>query len=273
MGDFFSEDSIFMRLIFRLTDIVVLNILFIITCLPVFTIGTAITSMTYTAMKAIELDDGYISKKYFKAFKQNFKQSTGAWIIMLAAGGVLFFDVYFWVDMWTTGRANLAKYMIVFSVIMAFVYVMVLVWLFPIMATFQNTIKKYIWNSLALAVRHFPWTLLLCITAVGVPVLVYFNFYCLVFMVVAGFGALAYAYAFLFKHIFKQYIDGAEQKADSETDMETDEEDTVYQENENTEDTDAENKGDSNHAGSVIRKGHTVRYVNSFEGEDDGEGC
>ena len=235
MGELFSDDSVFMRLIFRLTDIVVLNVLFILTCLPIFTIGTAITSMTYTAMKSIELDDGYIAKKYFHSFKQNFKQGTGTWLIMLFAGSILFFDVYFWIKMWTTQRADLAKYMIVFSVVMAFVYIMVLVWIFPIMSAFKNTIKKYIWNSLALAIRHFPWTLLLCATAVLVPVLAYFNFYCLVFMVVMGFGALAYAYAFLFRHIFKQYIEGTAQDAGSNVDAESAEADDMTQETEASE--------------------------------------
>lgn len=216
MNDFFSDDSIFMRLIFRITDIVALNILFIITCLPIFTIGTAITAMTYTAMKAIDLDDGYISKKYFRSFKQNFKQSTVTWLMMLVAGGILFFDVFFWVNMWITQRASLAKYMIIFSIIMAFLYVMVLVWIFPIISAFKNTTKNNVWNALALAVRHFPWTLLLCVTAVAIPLLCYFNFYVIIFMVVIGFGALAYSYAFLFRHIFKQYINKPETSESAE---------------------------------------------------------
>ncbi len=280
MGDFFNDDSIFMRLIFRLTDIVILNILFVITCLPVFTIGTAITSMTYTAMKAIDLDDGYIAKKYFRAFKQNFKQSTFTWLIMLITGGVLFFDVFFWVNMWTTARASLAQYMIVFSVVMAFVYVMVLVWIFPITATFLNKTNKNIWNALALSVRHFPWTLLLCITAAIVPVLMYFNFHFLIFMVVIGFGALAYSYAFLFKHIFKQYMPETEPvtgKEDSEEmeeenddepkSDETAEEDVDKQDNEETSGEDAENCTETQ-AGSVTKKGHMVKYVNAFEEEE-----
>lgn len=289
MGDFFNDDSVFMRLIFRLTDIVALNILFIITCLPVFTIGTAITSMTYTAMKAIDLDDGYITKKYFKAFRQNFKQSTFTWLIMLAAGGVLFFDVYFWVNMWITQRAALAKYMIVFSVIMAFVFVMVLVWIFPIIATFQNKTSKNIWNALALSIRHFPWTLLLCITAAAIPVLAYFSFYFLIFMVVIGFGALAYSYAFLFKHIFKQYIGETAAPANSTGDADIDEEqndgDGAVSEEENSsgetdevQDSDAVSEEKdmfddtiSEETGSIIKKGHMVKYMNAYEGEDEDE--
>ncbi len=211
MNNLFTEDSVFMNMLFRITDIVALNILFIVTCLPVFTIGAALTALNYTAMTAIKYEDGYIAKKYFKAFISNFKQSTVSWLLMLLVGAVLFFDVYFWVIYWTTKHAAWSQIMIVVSVVMAFVFSMTFVWLFPIISKFKNTTGKMIWNALALAVKHFPWTILLLVTAVLVPLFTYWSFYFLMFMVICGFGALAYAYAFMFQHIFKQYTKNEEE--------------------------------------------------------------
>lgn len=282
MEHFFSEDSVFMQMLFRISDIIVLNVIFLITCLPVFTIGTALTSITYTAMTSIRYEDGYIAKKYFKAFKENFKQSTLAWLIMLVVGGVLFFDVYFWITLWTTQRMTMSQIMIVVSVIMAFVYLMAFVWLFPIMSKFQNTIKKNIWNSLALAVRHFPWTLLLCATAVAVVLLTYLNFYFLVFMVVAGFGVLAYAYAFLFQHIFKLYIEGEPSTtlAEAAEDVPEPEEEVVSSITDGDRNVTGTDKDDSSQentnqasgdrdVGTIKRKGNSVQYINAFEDEDE----
>ena len=44
----------------RLGDIMILSLLFMISCIPVITIGTALASAAYTANKAISSGDGYI---------------------------------------------------------------------------------------------------------------------------------------------------------------------------------------------------------------------
>lgn len=321
MNSIFSEDSMFMNILFRISDVVALNVLFLLTCLPVFTIGAALTALNYTAITAIKYEDGYIAKKYFKSFISNFKQSTLVWLIMLFVGCILFFDAYFWVSYWKLQHSPWIGVMIIVSVVMAFVFLMAFVWIFPILSKFSNTIGKSIWNALALSVRHFPWTLLLCVTAALVPLFSYLSFPFLVAMVVCGFGALAYAYAFLFQHIFKQYLTDAsteteedgeqagmskgleknaenqeaneDASADSDNDQtvsdnETDKTDNVAAEaNENkTDETDsAAAKTDENEtakadalkekkpdkkstAGTVKRKGRTVQYINSYEGED-----
>lgn len=272
MSALFSEDSPFMNALFRLSDIVALNILFIVTCLPIFTIGAALTALNYTAITAIRYEDGYITRKYFKSFRQNFKQSTLTWLIMLVVGAVLFFDVYFWVDYWKINHATMSQVMIVVSVIMAFVYLMIFVWLFPITSKFQNTIKKNIWNAFVLSIKHFPWTLLLCAIAAIIPFLLYQSFYAIIFMVVCGFGALAYACAFLFTHIFKQYIkedadeEGTENKSEDTADDadSADDKDTT----DSADDADSAD-GKAGTAGKIVKKGRTVRYINSFDGTDE----
>ncbi len=282
MSAIFNEDSPFITGINRISDIIILNILFIISCIPVFTIGTAITAMTYTAMHSVKYEDGYVAKRYFKAFKENFKQSTVTWLILLAAGAILFFDVYFWVSMWTSQRSNLAKYMIVFSVIMVCAYIMIFVWIYPIMATFKNTIGKNIWNALALAVRHFPWTLLLGITAAGTVILSFYVSYFLLFLLTIGFATYAYLFAFLFNRVFKVYIEQEyerEAKAAEEAMAETPshmtdetESETCPNPSDNTDTLDTQTQPDRKaDVGSVTKTGRHVTYVNAFEGDDDDE--
>ncbi len=275
MDGFFGEDSIFIQMISRISDIVILNVVFLISCLPIVTIGAAFTALNYTAMNAVSKDDGYIAKRYFKAFKENLKQSTIVWLIMLIVGFVLTVDVYFWVNQWKTEQAPYLPILIIISVFMLFVYLMILMWVFPIMAKFKNTTGKYIWNSLALAINHFPFTILMIIVAAGTLLLCYFYFYMTVFMIVCGFGLLAYGYAFILLYFFKKHMPKEENI--SEEDSEVLEDDTIEDDDQN-EDSEDDSRGDSEDtsrdteestAGTVKRQGRSVHYVNSFTGDEE----
>ena len=70
----------------KMTDILVLNLLFIFTSLPVFTIGASLSAMYAVSLRSVRYGDGYVVKTYFKAFKQSFKQSTAAFLVTAAAG-------------------------------------------------------------------------------------------------------------------------------------------------------------------------------------------
>lgn len=274
MDGFFSEDSVFIQMISRISDIVILNIVFLITCIPIVTIGAAWTALNYTAMNAVQNDDGYIAKRYWKAFKENFKQSTVVWLIMLLVGFVLSVDVYFWVNYWKAEQLPYVPVLIILSIFMLFVYLMILMWVFPIMAKFKNTTGKYIWNALALAINHFPWTIVMMIVAAAVVFLCYFYFYMTVFMIVCGFGLLAFGYAFVFLFMFKKHMpdenpipDNTANDEEVDDDSDADESDADEEPQELSDSTVEEEST----AGTVKRQGRTIKYVNSYTGEDEEE--
>lgn len=60
----------------------ILNVVFIITCLPVFTIGTALASLYYVIFKEIKGEYGYVVRSYLREFKRNFKNGTIAFLIL-----------------------------------------------------------------------------------------------------------------------------------------------------------------------------------------------
>lgn len=102
-----NYDNIFIRMLSRVGDAMLLSILFVLSCVPIITIGTAFTSLYYTAMKGISGDDGYIWKFYTRSFKQNFKQATGMWMLFLVAFFILSVDIWFWMTQWkATGNAT-----------------------------------------------------------------------------------------------------------------------------------------------------------------------
>ena len=86
MNRFFNMDNKFFVFMGRVADLILLNILCILCCIPIVTAGASITALYYVTLKMARDEESYIIRSFFRSFKQNFKQSTLIWILMLAAG-------------------------------------------------------------------------------------------------------------------------------------------------------------------------------------------
>lgn len=94
MGGLFHPDGAFARYGAKLWDMMWLNILTVISSLPVFTAGTAMTAMHYVLLKIFRDEEGAITAAFSKAFRENFRQSTvislifavAAYLLVLSAG-------------------------------------------------------------------------------------------------------------------------------------------------------------------------------------------
>ena len=74
-------------------DCVVASFYFLICCIPIFTIGAALTAISGTMMAIHRNEYGGVTKKFFGLFKSEFKIATKAWGIMLLVGLVVVADV------------------------------------------------------------------------------------------------------------------------------------------------------------------------------------
>ena len=73
---FFSLDSKFMQALSRIADLILLNLVFLVTCIPIFTIGAASAALYSVAFRlGTEREEG-VFRCYFRAFRNNFKQGT-----------------------------------------------------------------------------------------------------------------------------------------------------------------------------------------------------
>lgn len=211
----FNYDNIFIRMLSRVGDAMLLSVLFVLFSLPVVTIGASLTAMYYTAMKGINGDDGYIWKYFTKSFKENFKQSTVMWIMFMLAFGVLGVDVWFWISQWTENRVEIAKPFLLVSVILLSIAVIMFIYAFPLQAKFDNGIKAQMKNSLLMGVKYFPTTLLIAaITGVVVWVFYYQTIVAIVGFVIIGFGVMGYMYSYFMLKCFKPYLPEEKVSAD-----------------------------------------------------------
>ena len=154
-----NYDNIFIRMLSRVGDAMLLSILFVLSCVPIITIGAAFTSLYYTAMKGISGDDGYIWKFYTRSFKQNFKQATGMWLLFLVAFFILSVDIWFWMTQWKATGNALAKPFLFVSVVLLTLAVMTFIYTFALQAKFDNSWKVQLRNAFLMSIKNFPMTL------------------------------------------------------------------------------------------------------------------
>lgn len=203
--NFFVIDSPVMRFLGRVGDILLLNIVFVVTSIPVITIGTALSALYTVAMKLVRGEDPAIIKEYLKAYKRNFKPATICWLIMAVIGVLLFVDfrlvAVFSGTAYTVMRLLLA--MILGIWLLTFLY------LFPYIARFENTILNSMKNALFLSVAHIPSTLMMLGVAIGLLIITLFTSKTFVIGTILwtffGFAILSYVQSFLLCRIFTKY--------------------------------------------------------------------
>ena len=161
MSEFFNPDSSVMRFITKIASSVYLNILWFVCCLPVVTIGASTTALFSVTLKMAKNEEGNITAAFCHSFQENFRQATIIWLILLAVGIVLGIDGYIFYHMrfenvfWTLCTA-------VFCVAAA-AYAIVLMYIFPLLARFDNTIGAMFKNALFIGVRFLFCTALMAV--------------------------------------------------------------------------------------------------------------
>lgn len=205
MNNIFSYDSKFFEKLGEVSNIIILNFIFIISCLPVVTIGVSITSLYYVAMKMVKKQEIYILKEYIKVFKENFKISTIVWFIMIMIGGILVVDVYLVTLVSNKLISNIVK--LVFTMI-SILYIFTITYVFPIISKFDNSIKNTIINSILISIQNLPYTIIIIILNLS-PLLLISLFSSqwgniIFFYTVIGFGIIIYINSILFEKIFNK---------------------------------------------------------------------
>lgn len=76
MSRFFNPDNPIMEFIAKIFDLILLNLLFIFSCVPIITIGASTSALSYVTLKMVRGEDPYIWQNFWKSFRQNFKQGT-----------------------------------------------------------------------------------------------------------------------------------------------------------------------------------------------------
>lgn len=94
MSRFFNPDNPIMEFIAKIFDLILLNLLFIFSCVPIITIGASTSALSYVTLKMVRGEDPYIWQNFWKSFRQNFKQGTLIWVFSILVFIFLGMDFY-----------------------------------------------------------------------------------------------------------------------------------------------------------------------------------
>lgn len=199
----FDLESPIMRFLTRVADIMILDILVIICCIPIITIGPAVTALHYMCLKMIRGEDCYIIRGFFKSFKENFKQATIIWLILLAAALIFAGDIYILTETGIKFHTVFRVIILIAGAVVAFTATFV----FPLLAKFDNTTGRTLKNAFTISVLQLPKTIIMIILNVlPFALLIYFpqtTPYVLFF----GFSLPAYIGALMYNKFFQKMED------------------------------------------------------------------
>ena len=258
MGKIFDLDSPIMRALTKMADVMWLNVLTLIFAVPLIVeqffmlgpilmgeqefavnyvlyawlfgiiasipLGPALCAMHFVLLKIVRDEESYVTKAFFKALKENFKQGAILMVIVFAAGGILLMDYLLMKNVGTV-----YKY-ILFAV--ALMLYLASLYVFPLQAKFINKIPSTIKNSFLMAILALPKTIAMAICTLLPFVLYYlFDYKIVPILFLFGFAGPGYLCAALYSETFKKFepkeeavseeeeLDNAIRKIDEEEDQ------------------------------------------------------
>ena len=192
-------DNSFMRFFNKAMDVVILNVIFVICCLPIVTIGAAYSALYYSLMKSIRRDRGYVYKNYFKAFIQNLKQGIPAFLILGFFEALAVYGMYL-LRTANDGGASLGFW---FSIFVFIVATFLLLYMFPVISRFSFPFKSLFAFCTMISFRYVHYTIGLAAMLLGIGYLGYLFPPAAVLILPALYALLS---SFLIERIFKVYM-------------------------------------------------------------------
>lgn len=202
MGNIFRLDSPLMKFMMLVTNLICLNILWLICCVPVITAGAATTAMYYVIFQYITKQDDAVLKPFFRSFKENFRSVTPIWILNLLIG-LAFVAEFFYMSQ---GAETWLK--VAFGILLL-IYGGASSYLYPLMARYDTPVKNALRNSFTLSTRYLFSTL--CVVALNaVPAILAVAapqiFWKLIMVwLLGGFSLIAYINGRILLQIFKKH--------------------------------------------------------------------
>lgn len=159
MNWLFDMDNPVMRTLSTAADLIVLNLLTLLCCLPVVTVGAALTALNAAAIKIVRGEETAPVKDYFRTFRENFKKGTVLGLIFLLIFAILIVDYL----------AAGSTVPILRPVILAIALLMLMLgqYAFALLARYENTVRGTLKNAFLLAVGYFPRTVGMAVFAVA----------------------------------------------------------------------------------------------------------
>ena len=198
-----------MRFMMLITNLIALNVLWLIGCIPIVTAGASTVAMHTVLLSYINRKDDAVLKPFFRAFRENFRTVTPLWLMNLLVGAVMVAEIVYL----AAGAELWLK--VVFGVLLL-IYGAATSYLYPLLARYETTAKQALLNSFMLPVRHLLSSV--CVVTLNVlPVFLLVAFpelfwKSILVWTVIGFSLIAYLDLKILLPVFQKYEPATEEK-------------------------------------------------------------
>jgi len=192
----------FFRFVGRVTDLVWLNILTLVCCIPVFTAGAALSAMYHVLIRLALKEEITVTRPFFREFKANFKNATKVWM------PALFILVVMLANASLIERGVLSAYprlLIVAGVAIGIIVALVVMFLnyyFAMISRYDNEFKQYVKNALLMMIAYFPRSLCMLVIWVSPLAFMMLSDYFLLLWFLYGLSFPGYVNAMLLGSLF-----------------------------------------------------------------------
>ena len=202
----YNQDSKFWHFATLVADFILLNLLFIVLCIPVVTIGPAIAALIHTTLKLSEDENRTLVKPFWNEFKRDITKKILLWIVYFLLIAALVYMAQFY---WNFANNNAELFKIIgFMLFMLSAFILVLTIVASIIGLAMTTqyfspIKRLVKNSYLLIIVMPVQSLIMAAIIIAATLfLIYQTVPVLSFFLVIGFAAVAYSFAPLIREIF-----------------------------------------------------------------------
>lgn len=214
MDEFFNKNSLAMRFLTNVCNLILVNFIFIIFSLPIFTIGASMSSMYRIVFMMLNDEEIFIFRDFKKEFKSSFKNATIVWV------PILLLSVFFGIELYYLNDFKNIPWVQIPIWIMIFFIVSLIFYAFPLMAAFENSLKNTVKNAITLSIANLPTTIFFAVLYIVMLLLIDYNPVFIViffsFALFIGCSVMALIQAVFLRRIFG--LDKLKKKNSTDTD-------------------------------------------------------
>ena len=196
----FEEGSPVQRFLNKMADLLILNIITVLMCLPIITAGAALTAMHYVLLKMVRGEEGYIIKSFFRSFKREFRQATVLWILYVALAALMASNLVLVLQ----GSGRYPIWLPSSIVVVAVLELMFMIYTFAMLSRFDDTIYHTLLNAVTLTFAELPRSLEMAVITI-IPLIAFFRVSILLpVLILFGLSVPGYACAMIYDPVFRK---------------------------------------------------------------------
>lgn len=196
----FEEGSPFQRFVNKVADLLILNLVTLLMCVPLVTAGASLTAMHYVLLKMVRGEEGYIVPSFFRSFKRNFRQATVLWLIYAALAALMVSNLI----MILQGGGRYPIWLPSSILVVGLLELMFMIYTFSMLSRFDNTVFQTLINAVTLTFSELPRSIEMAVITL-VPLLSFFRITVMLpVLVLFGLSVPGYACAMVYDPIFRR---------------------------------------------------------------------